>query len=341
MKWMANVWIRHGLFWLLYWLLMGYISGRYDMRFGRAFASEAIQLPLRMCLVYLVLARTPVLGKGNWWRWLAEVLGLLIGATFAVRLLIYWVIWPWFYKTDYTMVFWADTRLISNFLDLALTLFLVLSLRFARQYMEFSARQNQLLLEKTTAELHALRNQTNPHFLFNTLTNIYALARKNAPETADVVHRLSQLLRYILYECTAPTIAVERELHMIDAYIDLEKLRFGNRLHLNGKQEIDDLQYQIPPLLLLPLFENAFKHGAGESRFSIGIDWELRLQNGNLYFRISNSVEQRLSPEEAPHPGIGLQNLRKQLDLLYLQRYQLDMGEEPERFTVTLNIKNG
>ena len=335
---MGNVWVRHGLFWLFYWLLMGYIGGRYDLRFGRAFAGEAMQLPVRMALVYLVFARTPVLGKGNWWRWLGEVLGLLIAFTFVGRLLMYWVIWPWFYKEDYTMVFWADTRLLSNFLDMALTLFWALSLRFARQYMEFSTRQQQLQLEKTTAELHALRSQTNPHFLFNTLTNIYALARKNAPETADVVYRLSQLLRYMLYECTAPTIPVERELHMIDTYIGLEKLRFGHRLHVVGRQEMDDLSYPIPPLLLLPLFENAFKHGAGESRFSIDIDWNLTLQNGKLHFSISNSMEEKAIESASEPAGIGLQNVRKQLELLYPGKYRMDIREEAGRFRVEIDF---
>ena len=342
MKWINNYWLRHGLFWLLYWLIMGFIGGRYDLQFGRAYAHEGLELPLRMCMVYAVLARTPILGKGNWWRWLAEVLGILILSTFATRILMYWVIYPAFYKADYSMTFWAETRFIYAFLDLALTLFLVLSLRFTRQYMDFSVQKQQLLAEKATAELHALRNQTNPHFLFNTLTNVYALARKNAPETAEVVHRLSQLLRYILYECAAPTIPIERELHIIQAYIDLEKLRFGKRLQVTAQQEIDDPQFQIPPLLILPLFENAFKHGAGESRFGIQLDWELHLEQEQLFFRISNNIEQsEIKEEEVPPAGIGLRNLRKQLELLYGQKYQLDIVEEPDRFTVTLAIENG
>ena len=336
MKWINYFWIRHGIFWVLYWLIMGFIGGRYDLQFGRAYAHEAIELPLRMVMVYAVLARTPILGKGNWWRWLAEVLGILVLTTFASRVLMYWVIYPAFYKAEYTITFWTESRLIYAFLDLSLTLFLVLSLRFARQYMEFTSQKQQLLVEKATAELHALRNQTNPHFLFNTLTSVYALALKNAPETAEVVHRLSQLLRYILYECAAPTIPIERELHIIQAYIDLEKLRFGKRLLVTARQEIDDPKFQIPPLLILPLFENAFKHGAGESRFGIQLDWELRLQQGHLYFRISNNTEKTEIPEENQSAGIGLRNLRKQLELLYGQKYQLDILEEPDRFTVTL-----
>ncbi|MBL7780336.1 MAG: sensor histidine kinase [Saprospiraceae bacterium] len=341
MKWTDNHLVRHGIFWLVYWLVMGFIGGRYDLQFARAYTHEAMELPLRMAMVYAVLARTPVLGKGNWWRWLAEVLAILVAATLLGRLQLYLLIHPMLYAQDYTMEYWAMTRILLNFLDFALTLFLVLSLRFARQYMEFSAQKQQLLLEKTTAELHALRSQTNPHFLFNTLTNIYVLARKNAPETADVVHRLSQLLRYMLYECAAPTIPLERELHIAETYIDLEKLRFGERLSIKSTQEMDQPQHPVPPLLLLPLFENAFKHGAGESRFSIEIEWVVRLQQGDLYFQIRNSKE--TNPKNAPTDlpaGIGLANLRKQLDLLYPGAYSLDIEESAEQFSVTLHIRH-
>lgn len=336
MQWTSNRLLRHVLFWLAYLLVMGFVGGRYDLKFGRAYAQEALELPLRMALVYAVLARTPVLGKGNWWRWIAEMTGMLLLATLAGRLLMFKVIHPLFYQNDYTFTFWNEYRFILTFLDLALTLFLVLSLRFARQYMDFATQKQQLLLEKTTAELHALRNQTNPHFLFNTLTNIYALARKSAPETPEVVLRLSNILRYILYECNTPTIPIKHELQIIEQYIALEKLRFGDRLKVTSVIRVDGPEAKIPPLLLLPLFENAFKHGAGESRFDIVLDWELRIQNGELNFRLSNSCEPKTSP--TPAPGIGLQNLRRQLELLYPERHQMTVEATSDRYTLSLKL---
>ncbi|MCC6413286.1 MAG: sensor histidine kinase [Saprospiraceae bacterium] len=338
MQWINNRFLRHTFFWLAYLLVMGFVGGRYDLKFGRAYAQEALELPLRMALVYAVLARTPILGKGNWWRWLAEMAMLLTLATFAGRLLMYQVIHPLFYKNDYTFTFWNEYRFVLTFLDLALTLFLVLSLRFARQYMDFASQKQQLLLEKTTAELHALRNQTNPHFLFNTLTNIYALARKNAPETPEVVLRLSNILRYILYECNTPTIPIRHELHIVEQYIALEKIRFGNRLVVTSDVNITDPSAVIPPLLLLPLFENAFKHGAGESRFNIELDWELKEQPGALFFRISNSCEPHTNSKSHEEPGIGLNNLRRQLELLFPTNHQLTIEETRDRYTLSLKL---
>ena len=329
--------VRHVIFWLVYWLVMGFVGGRYDMQFARAYMHEGIELPVRMLMVYAVLSRTPVLGKGNWWRWLAEVLGCLLLATMACRMLMFWIIYPLLYRTDYTITFWDEHRFVYLFLDLSLTLFLVLSLRFARQYMDFSTQQQQLLIEKTTAELHALRNQTNPHFLFNTLTSIYALARKNAPETADVVLRLSKLMRYILYECDKETIPLGREMQIIEEYIALEKLRFGSRITVNGIPEMDDPECPIAPLLLLPAFENAFKHGAGESRFDFLLEWKLVLKNGNLHFYISNTREQRA--EIPVTEGIGLRNLKKQLSLIYPERHQLAITDSIDHFIVILDIQ--
>lgn len=337
MHWKESRVLRHIIFWVAYLLVMGFISGRYDMKFGRAYIHESMELPIRMLLVYAVLARTPVLGNGNWWRWLAEMLGLLLTATLACRLVMYYAIFPLLYIGENTINFWDEYRLVYLFLDLCLTLFLVLSLRFARQYMDFAAQKQQLLLEKTTAELHALRNQTNPHFLFNTLTSIYTLARKNAPETAEVVMRLSKLLRFILYECNTETIPVRHELQIIEEYIALEKMRFGKRVTVNTRVETDDLEAQIAPMLLLPLYENAFKHGAGESRFDFLLESNLVLKNKQLTFHISNSKENSGEPEH--ENGIGLKNLKKQLDLLYPGRHTLEIAAVGDRFDIYLVIQ--
>ena len=325
-------WLRHMLFWLIYLLAMGFIDGRYDLKFTRAYSSEMMELPVRIMMVYVVLWRTPLLGKGSWWQWLAEVALVLFVATFMSRTLMYWIIYPIWYKEEYTITFWNEYRIVYKFLDLALTLFLVLSLRFTRQFVDFSIKQQQLILEKTKAELNALRNQTNPHFLFNTLSNIYTLSLRNAPQTSEMVLRLSNILRYILYECDTETIPLSKEIQIIEDYIALEKVRFGTRLNVNGHIEIQDPQFAIPPLLLLPLFENAFKHGAGESRFDIFIDWQIEQKNDLFKFMIENSKEASVGNDN----GICLKNLKRQLELLYEGQYQLKIRENEHLFSVIL-----
>jgi two-component system, LytTR family, sensor kinase len=327
-------WLRHILFWVLYLLIMGFIDGRYDLKFTRAYTAEVIELPVRIVMVYAVLFRTPLLGKGKWWQWLAEAAIVLVLATFMSRSLMYWVIYPLCYMEEYSIIFWDEYRIIYKFLDLALTLFLVLSLRFTRQFVNFSIKQQQLIVEKTKAELSALRNQTNPHFLFNTLSNIYTLSLRNAPQTSEMVLRLSTILRYILYECNTETIPLSKEIQIIEDYIALEQVRFGKRLNVSGRLDIQDQNFAIPPLLLLPLFENAFKHGAGESRFDIFIDWQIEQRNNLFKFVIENSKETTVSIDN----GIGLKNLQRQLELLFDGQYQLEIQDSEFKFSVLLQL---
>jgi CRISPR/Cas system CSM-associated protein Csm2 small subunit len=196
-------------------------------------------------------------------------------------------------------------------------------------------REKNLVRDKLETELKFLRNQTNPHFLFNTLNNIYALARKRSDETADVVMKLSKLLRFMLYETKNEQIRISDEIKVLDDYIELEKLRYNDRLTISFIREIDDDNERIAPLLLIPFLENAFKHGASESRFESYINLEMTLRDGSLEFCIENSNEQngkKLNDEK-----IGLTNVRRQLELLY-KEHELFINCEDTIFKVFLKI---
>src|SRR6185437_9643902 len=196
-------------------------------------------------------------------------------------------------------------------------------------------KENRLVREKLETELKFLRNQTNPHFLFNTLNNIYALARKKSDETADVVMKLSKLLRFMLYETRNAQIRISDEIKTLDDYIELEKLRYNDRLTLSFVREIDNDNEPIAPLLLIPFVENAFKHGASESRFESFINLELVLQNGILEFYIENTKEE--NGKQTNDENIGLSNVRRQLELLY-REHEVSIKCEPTVFKVFLKI---
>jgi two-component system LytT family sensor kinase len=174
-------------------------------------------------------------------------------------------------------------------------------------------KQKNLIRDKLETELKFLRNQTNPHFLFNTLNNIYALARKKADETADVVMELSKILRFMLYESKNDHIPISDELRILDDYIELEKIRYDDRLSISFLREIDNESEQIAPLLLIPFVENAFKHGASESRFESFIHLDMKLQSGVLEFYIENTKEP--NDKKPNNENIGLTNVRRQLEL--------------------------
>jgi sensor histidine kinase YesM len=193
-----------------------------------------------------------------------------------------------------------------------------------------------LQAEKRAAELNFLKAQTNPHFLFNTLNNLYGLARKQDENTAPAIMKLANLMRYILYECQSEYIPISQEIEIIQAYIELEKLRYDDSLKVHFIQEIDDMQHTIAPLILLPFVENAFKHGAGENRFGTQINIKLAVVKGKLNFSINNSIDQEL---KEVNEGVGLENVKRQLDLIYGEKYKLEVGSEGEVFKVNLMIE--
>jgi two-component system LytT family sensor kinase len=205
-------------------------------------------------------------------------------------------------------------------------------------YYNFKLRQatQQLHLEKKEAELNYLKSQTNPHFLFNTLNNIYTLAGDNSDLAQESILRLSKILRFMLYETDGEFIRVEQELEIINDYIALEKLRYDDSLRVNFKYEIDNMKQSLPPLLLIPLVENAFKHGIAQTMDEPYVEIHLSVQQQQLLFVVKNSAD-NLEEEQSIKENIGLSNLRRQLQLLYTN-YDLAVLQGRSEFTATLKI---
>src|SRR5690349_17562217 len=158
-------------------------------------------------------------------------------------------------------------------------------------YKNLKIATQQLRIEKQQAELNYLKSQTNPHFLFNTLNNIYSLARDKSDLAPESIMRLSKMLRYMLYETSGNYIAIEQELKIISDYIELEKLRYDESLHVNFNYDVEDMKQALPPLLLIPLIENAFKHGVSETRNHPFVDIHLSIKQRQLVLIVKNSVD--------------------------------------------------
>jgi len=208
--------------------------------------------------------------------------------------------------------------------------------RHIYNYIKLSQAEQQLRIEKQAAELNYLRSQTNPHFLFNTLNNIYSLARDKSDRAAESILRLSKILRFMLYETGGNFIAIEQELQIILDYVDLEKLRYDESLRVNFNNDIEDMKQAIPPLLLIPLVENAFKHGVSETRNQPFVDIHLSVNKRILTFIVKNSTESSGEQQEVKE-NIGLSNLRRQLELLYTD-YTLSVKPGASEFITTLKI---
>ena len=209
-------------------------------------------------------------------------------------------------------------------------------IRFIYIYNKLKASAQQLRIEKQQAELNYLKSQTNPHFLFNTLNNIYSLSIDKSDLAPESILRLSKILRYMLYEAGGEYIAIEQELKIISDYIALEKLRYDESLRVNFNYDIEDMKQALPPLLLIPLVENAFKHGVSETRNNPFVDIHLSVNKRQLVFVVKNSSE-KLPEEGAVKENIGLSNLRRQLELLY-KEFNLSVQQGDSVFNTTLKI---
>lgn len=216
------------------------------------------------------------------------------------------------------------------------TVFFFGIIRHIYNHVKLRQTAQQLRIEKQQAELSYLKSQTNPHFLFNTLNNIYSLSRDKSDLAPESILRLSKILRYMLYETGGAYVAIEQDLKIISDYIALEKLRYDDSLHINFNYDIEDMKQALPPLLLIPLVENAFKHGASETRNQPFVDIHLSVKMRLLTFFVKNSTEE-FPDETTVKENIGLSNLRRQLELLYSD-YNLSTQKSGSVFTATLKI---
>ena len=190
------------------------------------------------------------------------------------------------------------------------------------------------------SELSFLRSQINPHFLFNTLNSLYALSLRKSDDTPQLILKLSQIMRYMLYECNEKYVSLQKELNYIENYLALEKLRFGQKVNIVFDHDIDAIEnYEIAPLLFITFLENSFKHGVSHQLEKGGeIVIYLSVENNILEFNISN--QKHNIPKSANYSGgIGLENIQKRLALLYPNAYELDILEEEEMYHIQLRLE--
>jgi LytS/YehU family sensor histidine kinase len=203
----------------------------------------------------------------------------------------------------------------------------------------YKNQQNYLKLneQKKIAELTALKNQLNPHFLFNTLNNLYALAIKKSDQTPEVIEKLSDILDYMLHRCNSKFVSIQKEIELIENYIALEKIRYGNRVRISFKNNSTS-DSKIAPLLLLTFIENAFKHGVSQELKEAFISITISSDKNHIVFTIENS-KSAISVHNKDQQCIGLNNVQKQLGLLYGDDYSLDIKEESNTYSVHLILK--
>jgi sensor histidine kinase YesM len=203
-------------------------------------------------------------------------------------------------------------------------------------------KMNGLILaeQKKASELSLLQSQVSPHFLFNTLNNMYSLSINRPAEMPDLLLKLSGLLRYSVYEASQPLVLLQEELKYIRNYIDLESIRTWDRLALAVKMDIDPTGIRIVPMILIVFVENAFKHARNTLERHITISIDAKVEESAIFFNVMNSCaeEKQESLGDKRHSGFGIDNVIKRLDLLYPGEYSLKWDKQPDYFNVELRL---
>jgi two-component system LytT family sensor kinase len=215
---------------------------------------------------------------------------------------------------------------------------LIFGLAFILRHLYTSNKKLRLSKEaQLKAELSLLKAQVNPHFLFNMMNSIYSQALTKSDDAPATILKLSEILRYNLYESSGASVPLSKELQMIQTYLELEHIRLENPEKVSFEQQVEDAERSIAPMLLLPIVENAFKHGMGSNIAQGFIHIYAADEPDCFTFECINNYKQKLTKSE--HSGLGLENLRRRLQLIYPNRHSLDLDVTDTLFTVRLNIK--
>lgn len=192
--------------------------------------------------------------------------------------------------------------------------------------------------QRTVAELKLLKAQLHPHFLFNTLNNLYSHTLESSPKSPEIVLKLSGLLRFMIYESNVARIPLSKEIELLQDYISLEQLRYGERLEMSITINGDVDNYQIAPMLLLPFLENAFKHGTSRQIDQCWISFNIAVEHSRMSFKLINSIDPLSDAKGDRSGGVGLDNVTRRLKLLYKDKYDIETMKLEEVFVVNLNL---
>ena len=234
--------------------------------------------------------------------------------------------------------FYSTTFIVQAVATSIFIVIFVAMLRFAKDWFELEAKKKEVENEKLTAELNFLKAQINPHFLFNTLNNLYYLAYSQSPNTAEVVAKLSHMMRYMIYDTNHAHVLLSKEIEYMENYISLEQLRLNNQIPIDFTVQGSTADVMITPLIFITFLENAFKHGVSNNNPNAWLKVSLQLKGNECIYTVENSKGPASNLKKDSKSGIGLLNVQRRLELSYPGRYSLEMKDETDRYLIQLKL---
>ena len=332
-------WLYHLAFWVPYFglLVIFYLSLHMTMTtslFTIVFFTVVIEAGFSYFNLYVLITR--LLFARRYLFYILAFLLTVMACSVAV-LLMETVVVRWIaHEPAAAYALWMPKNIIVGTVMGVYVLGLTTGIKFAKDALLDKELRKEREKHYLETELKFLKSQIQPHFFFNTLNNIYSLTLNRSEQAPEVILKLSDIMSYILYDSTAPLVPLAKEIDYLRNYVDVEQLRFGNRLsvsfHIDGPVDAAE----IPPMILILFLENSFKHGVKNNISRIHLAIDLRLADGYLHFQVENPAPEEETTGESK--GIGLKNVRRRLDLLYGKRYSLDIREDNRLFIVHLKM---
>ncbi|MBX2963533.1 MAG: histidine kinase [Cyclobacteriaceae bacterium] len=339
----------HVLFWLGVVAYEGLVWGLVDGQYGQRLLSSLVDLPVKIGAAYftLYILVDRFLIKKKYTTFLVLLFTSMLVFGILSRILAYYIIYPLYYPDATTVPMLYLPKILIMIFSIYSLVGIITSFHLIRHWyrhqqaaQELERSRQVLENEMLEAKLKFLKSQINPHFLFNTLNNLYVLALDQSARTPEVIHRLSELTSYMLHEGNHKLVDLDHELHYIQNYMELERMRYDSTVDISLNVHNSVSGVQIAPLLLLPFVENAFKHGLSSGLSGGWLRIDIYYARGLLTVKVENSKAASVK-SALPKSGIGLQNVRSRLDLIYTDCYTLDINSEPEVHSVMLRINLG
>lgn len=330
----------HLMFWCIYISFIGYQIIFWQRERGydwnRAIMFSSLQLAFTLTIAYLnyFLILPRFLKHKNLFRYLVEFL-----IPFALVIVSRIYIQRFIMTPDSPRAEYYNSAMFAVQVT-AITLFIVIfvgMLRFAVDWFELEARKKEMENEKLMAELNFLKAQINPHFLFNTLNNLYYLAYSKSENTTEVIAKLSQMMRYMIYDSNHPKVLLSKEIEYMQSYIGLERMRLNNQIPIEFEVKGNVENVWITPLIFITFLENAFKHGVSNNNPNAWVNISIELEGKECVYIVKNS-KPTVKNETGEKSGIGLQNVKRRLELSYPDKHQLKIEDTPEVHKVQLNL---
>lgn len=328
----------HLLFWLVYFVFNFLRFATINNDYWYSLKSNLIEFPLNIVITYFTiyyLIPRYILKKKYLKFFLLFTLSLAL--FYLVRtglnyILVTENIWP---EAQGNQEPFTAIHIVELVIGAIYVIALVSAIKLTYDWVNEKKRNDDLQRVQLETELNFLKSQIQPHFFFNTLNNLYALVIKKSPNAPNVVMKLSEIMQYVLYEVKEPKIGLMKSINYLYSYLELEKLRYGERVksEINIDGNIDDIE--IPPLLFLPFLENCFKHGTKHHE-DINVRIDFAVKDNFLFFTVTNNFVKN-NDKDAKH-GIGINNVKRRLQLLYGQAYSLKTKSKGDLFTVNLKL---